>query len=109
METDRCVPCSNSKYVDHRNRQTLRCAFHSRGFAGTQFVYPADFLHCIAAKAEFNLALGEVRIVSRRWQACLEDNNLAYQYVTYSQPQTNLMKMAWGMARLIHFARLFVR
>lgn len=41
--------------------------FHSRGFAGTQFVYPADFLPCIAAKAEFDLAPGDTRIVKAPW------------------------------------------
>jgi hypothetical protein len=41
--------------------------FHSRGFAGTQFVYPADFLPCIAAKAEFVLAPDNTRIVKARW------------------------------------------
>lgn len=41
--------------------------FHSRGFAGTQFVYPADFLPCIVAKAEFDLAPGDTRIVKALW------------------------------------------
>lgn len=41
--------------------------FHSRGFAGTEFVYPNDFLPCIAAKAEFELAPGGTRIVKARW------------------------------------------
>jgi len=41
--------------------------FHSRGFAGTQFVYPADFLPCITAKAEFDLAPGDTRIVKAPW------------------------------------------
>jgi len=45
--------------------------FHSRGFAGTQFVYPADFLPCIAAKAEFDLVPGEVRVVKARWPRSL--------------------------------------
>ncbi|HKO96835.1 MAG TPA: hypothetical protein VJU86_07585 [Pyrinomonadaceae bacterium] len=45
--------------------------FHSKGFAGTQFVYPADFLPCIAAKAEFDLGPGEVRIVKARWPRAL--------------------------------------
>ncbi|HWO10710.1 MAG TPA: hypothetical protein VNN80_14555, partial [Polyangiaceae bacterium] len=39
----------------------------ARGFAGTQFTYPADFLPCTAAKAEFDLAPGETRIVKARW------------------------------------------
>ncbi len=41
--------------------------FHSRGFAGTQFVYPADFLPCIAAKSEFDLSPGDTRIVKALW------------------------------------------
>ena len=41
--------------------------FHSKGFAGTQFVYSGDFLPCIAAKAEFDLAPGATRIVKARW------------------------------------------
>ena len=45
--------------------------FHSRGFAGTQFVYPADFLPSIAAKAEFDLGPGETRVVRARWPRSL--------------------------------------
>ena len=45
--------------------------FHSKGFAGTQFIYPTDFLPCIAAKAGFDLAPGEVRIVKARWPRSL--------------------------------------
>ena len=45
--------------------------FHSKGFAGTQFVYPDDFLPCIAAKAEFDLAPGDTRIVKARWPRSL--------------------------------------
>lgn len=41
--------------------------FHAQGFAGTQFAYPADFLPCLAAKAEFDLAPGETRVVKARW------------------------------------------
>jgi hypothetical protein len=41
--------------------------FHSKGFAGTQFQYPGDFLPCIAARAEFDLAPGATRIVKARW------------------------------------------
>ena len=42
-------------------------SFHAKAFAGTQFRYPADFLPCIAAKAEFALDPGETRIVRARW------------------------------------------
>jgi len=45
--------------------------FHSRGFAGTQFVYPGDFLPCIAARAAFDLAPGATRIVKARWPRAL--------------------------------------
>lgn len=45
--------------------------FHSRGFAGTQFVYPNDFLPCIAARTEFDLAPGASRIVKARWPRAL--------------------------------------
>lgn len=41
--------------------------FHSKGFAGTKFLYPADFLPCVAAKAEFDLAPGNTRIVKALW------------------------------------------
>lgn len=45
--------------------------FHSKGFAGTQFQYPGDFLPCIAARAEFDLAPGATRIVTARWPRAL--------------------------------------
>ncbi|MCL4800839.1 MAG: hypothetical protein KJ025_14700 [Burkholderiales bacterium] len=45
--------------------------FHSKGFAGTQFQYPGDFLPCIAARAEFDLAPGATRIVKARWPRAL--------------------------------------
>ncbi len=45
--------------------------FHSRGFIGTQFQYPSDFLPCIAARAEFDLAPGATRIVKARWPRAL--------------------------------------
>lgn len=45
--------------------------FHSKGFAGTQFQYPNDFLPCIAARAEFNLAAGATRVVKARWPRAL--------------------------------------
>ncbi|MCC6790450.1 MAG: hypothetical protein IT336_02130, partial [Thermomicrobiales bacterium] len=41
--------------------------FQVKEFAGTQFVYPGDFLPCVAARAEFDLAAGETRVVSARW------------------------------------------
>ena len=64
-------------YARIRNKATAGTAehfvvtFHSKGFAGTQFIYPDDFLPCIAAKAEFDLAPGGVRIVKARWPRSL--------------------------------------
>jgi hypothetical protein len=45
--------------------------FHSKGFAGTQFQFPGDFLPCIAARAQFDLAPGATRIVKTRWPRAL--------------------------------------
>ncbi|HEY0060651.1 MAG TPA: hypothetical protein VGC21_00945 [Telluria sp.] len=45
--------------------------FHARGFAGTQFQYPADFLPAIAARAEFDLAPGATKIVKAKWPRAL--------------------------------------
>jgi hypothetical protein len=41
--------------------------FQVKEFAGTQFVYPEDFLPCVSARAEFDLLPGEARVVSARW------------------------------------------
>lgn len=60
-----------------RNRSTTGSAqhfvvsFHARGFAGTQFSFPNDFLPCMAARAEFDLAPGASRIVKARWPSHL--------------------------------------
>ncbi len=45
--------------------------FAVKMFAGTQFVYPADFLPCIAATGGFDLSNGEVRILKAKWPAAL--------------------------------------
>lgn len=45
--------------------------FHSKGFAGTQFQYPNDFMPCIVARADFDLAPGATRIVKARWPRAL--------------------------------------
>jgi hypothetical protein len=45
--------------------------FHTRGFLGTQFEYPDDFLPCITAKADFELAAGSSRIVKAKWPSAL--------------------------------------
>jgi hypothetical protein len=47
--------------------QHLVVTFHSKGFAGTEFLYPGDFLPCVAARAEFELSPGATRIVKARW------------------------------------------
>ena len=41
--------------------------FHAKGFAGTQFQYPDDYLPATAATAEFALEPGHTRIVKARW------------------------------------------
>lgn len=43
--------------------------FNVKTFAGTQFVYPADFLPCTAAAAGFDLGPGQSVIVKARWPA----------------------------------------
>lgn len=45
--------------------------FNVKGFAGTEFVYPNDFLPSITAAAGFELAAGDSRVVSARWPAAL--------------------------------------
>jgi hypothetical protein len=58
-----------------RNRSAVATArhyavsFHARGFAGTQFVWPADFLPAISAKVQFELPPGASHIVKARWPA----------------------------------------
>jgi hypothetical protein len=46
-------------------------AFNVKGFAGTEFVYPDDFLPPIAVVSDFFLAPGEERIVKARWPITL--------------------------------------
>ena len=45
--------------------------FAVKQFAGTQFVYPGDFLPCIAATGGFELGPGETKIVKAKWLAHL--------------------------------------
>lgn len=45
--------------------------FHIKQYAGTEFVYPNDFLPSVAAHAEFDLAPGQTRVVSARWPTAL--------------------------------------
>jgi hypothetical protein len=67
----------NFFYARVRNRSATTTArhfvvtFNVKPWAGTQFVYPADFLPCIVATAGFDLEPGESTIVSARWPASL--------------------------------------
>jgi hypothetical protein len=45
----------------------LRGHVPRQGVRGTEFVYPGDFLPCVAARAEFDLTPGDTRVVSARW------------------------------------------
>ncbi len=45
--------------------------FHARGYLGTEFVYPADFLPATAATAAFDLAPGATTVVKARWPRAL--------------------------------------
>jgi hypothetical protein len=47
--------------------QHFAVTFRARGFAGTEFVYPGDFFPCVAAKVDFALPGGGVRVVKARW------------------------------------------
>lgn len=49
----------------------LVVTFRTRGFVGTQFVYPSDFLPASAASAAFDLAPGETVVVKARWPETL--------------------------------------
>lgn len=43
--------------------------FNVASFAGTEFSYPGDFLPAVAARAEFDLGPGDIRVVRARWPA----------------------------------------
>jgi hypothetical protein len=64
-------------YARVRNRSAQAAArhfvitFNVKPFLGTEFVYPGDFLPCIAAVAAFELATGASTIVKARWPASL--------------------------------------
>lgn len=45
--------------------------FNIPGFLSTQLDYPDDFIPCIAAKADFDLAPGGTRIVKAKWPRAL--------------------------------------
>ena len=67
----------NWLYARVRNRsisatcQHFVVSFNERSFAGTEFLYPSDFLPCIAAAAGFALGPGQTQIVKARWPADL--------------------------------------
>jgi hypothetical protein len=46
-------------------------SFAVKQFAGTQFVYPDDFLPCQAAIGGFDLGSGQMKIVKAKWPAVL--------------------------------------
>jgi hypothetical protein len=60
-------------YARVRNKNTAGeakhfvCTFNYKEWAGTEFLYPGDFLPSVAAKAEFELGPGETRIVKAKW------------------------------------------
>ncbi len=45
--------------------------FNVKSYAGTEFLYPADFLPGVAAVVGFELAPGQSRVVKARWPAAL--------------------------------------
>ena len=59
-------------YARVRNRgigtaKTFVITFNVKVYAGTQFVYPEDFIPCTAAAVGFNLEPGESTIVKAKW------------------------------------------
>ncbi len=45
--------------------------FNVRPFAGVEFLYPADFLPCVAAGSGFELGPGQSAVVKAKWPAAL--------------------------------------
>lgn len=67
---------SNWFYARVRNRGTTTVhhfvvTFNVKQFAGTEFLYPNDFLPCVAAASGFDLAPGASVIVKARWPRSL--------------------------------------
>jgi len=64
-------------YARVRNRSATATArhfvvsFNVLPYAGTEFVYPADFLPCVAAACGFDLGPGGEQVVKARWPAAL--------------------------------------
>ena len=66
----------NWLYARVRNRGSaparhFMVTFAVKQFAGTQFVYPDDFLPCEVAAGGFELEAGQTKIVKARWPAAL--------------------------------------
>ncbi|HEX8187669.1 MAG TPA: M36 family metallopeptidase [Pyrinomonadaceae bacterium] len=56
--------------VRNRGTQTARAfvvTFNAKVWAGTEFVYPGDFIPFVSAAVGFNLAPGGTRVVKARW------------------------------------------
>jgi hypothetical protein len=62
-------------YARVRNRGSaaphFAVAFNVKPYAGFEFVYPDDFLPCVAAVADFDLGPGQTRVIKARWPAAL--------------------------------------
>ncbi len=64
-------------YATVRNRSATAIArhflvtFNVKSYAGFEFLYPADFLPCLAAAGGFELGPGQSVIVKARWPAAL--------------------------------------
>ena len=61
-------------YARVRNRgssiaQHFMVTFTVKPWAGTEFLYPADFIPCTAATGGFEVAPDEEKIVSMKWPA----------------------------------------
>lgn len=64
----------NWLYATVRNRGVTTArhflvSFNVKPWAGTEFLYPSDFLPCVAAAAGFDLAPGASTVVKARWPA----------------------------------------
>jgi hypothetical protein len=63
----------NFFYARVRNRSAsgaarhFLVAFNVKPFAGLEFLYPADFLPCVAAGSGFELGAGQTAVVKARW------------------------------------------
>lgn len=53
------------------NARAFVVTFNVKPWAGTQFVYPNDFVPCISAAVGFNLAPGASTVVKAKWPAAL--------------------------------------